>query len=175
MRGFVALLLVFVCLNAALAARSRTPVAKDKADVGFQNAAMKVTTNDTKDAVKFMKPLNYTKPCNLPFQLAAAPFDRPVRCAGCLATLSALLSFMHMDMNILNPQQAQYEFNKACMYVESDYMQTCQYMYNVHGRHVVSYVLQNKVPISICSCINMCDQQDVTMYTGAFQAGGASA
>eukprot|EP00696_Hemimastix_kukwesjijk_P017305 gnl/Hemi2/5927_TR2056_c0_g1_i1.p1 gnl/Hemi2/5927_TR2056_c0_g1~~gnl/Hemi2/5927_TR2056_c0_g1_i1.p1 ORF type:complete len:262 (-),score=69.51 gnl/Hemi2/5927_TR2056_c0_g1_i1:3-788(-) len=139
-----------------------------KADMGFMNVIVASNVNAGALSVQDLAKLNFSAACNLPFQLSGSFFPKPMRCSGCLSALSALLAFMKADLNFQNPQMAQYEFSKSCLYVEADYVQICQYMYNVHGRHIVSMLFQNKIPMHICTCINFCDASDNAMYSGAF-------
>eukprot|EP00696_Hemimastix_kukwesjijk_P002332 gnl/Hemi2/12864_TR4388_c0_g10_i1.p1 gnl/Hemi2/12864_TR4388_c0_g10~~gnl/Hemi2/12864_TR4388_c0_g10_i1.p1 ORF type:complete len:308 (-),score=109.38 gnl/Hemi2/12864_TR4388_c0_g10_i1:209-1096(-) len=139
-----------------------------KQSVSTVRAMLKDSVNKGRDEIQELNKLNYSKPCRLPFPIEGSPFPRVLRCSGCISSLAALTSFMRADMNFANPQMAQYEFSQACTYVESDYIQVCQYMYNVHGRHVVSMLFMNKVPIHICSCINFCEQDDLLTYRNAF-------
>lgn len=90
-------------------------------------------------------------------------------CPGCISSLAALTAFMKSDLNFANPQMAMYEFSSACSYVESDYIQICRYIYNVHGRHVVNMLFKDMVPAHVCTCINFCSQNLINNFLGAFQ------
>eukprot|EP00697_Spironema_sp_BW2_P009280 gnl/Spiro4/24119_TR11965_c0_g1_i1.p2 gnl/Spiro4/24119_TR11965_c0_g1~~gnl/Spiro4/24119_TR11965_c0_g1_i1.p2 ORF type:complete len:260 (-),score=81.85 gnl/Spiro4/24119_TR11965_c0_g1_i1:158-898(-) len=113
-------------------------------------------------------PEDQSTACSIPFQMYASPFPPKFRCSGCLSSMAALVSLMKADMNFANPQMAQYEFANACLFVESEYVQLCRYLYNVHGRHLVSMLFRNKLPLHICSCLNACDAEDIQIYTAAF-------
>eukprot|EP00697_Spironema_sp_BW2_P007800 gnl/Spiro4/22191_TR10927_c0_g1_i1.p1 gnl/Spiro4/22191_TR10927_c0_g1~~gnl/Spiro4/22191_TR10927_c0_g1_i1.p1 ORF type:complete len:179 (-),score=39.51 gnl/Spiro4/22191_TR10927_c0_g1_i1:58-594(-) len=178
MRSAWALLCVCAVLSViggAHLAPEKPALPGDKADVGFATPPLKTTQSETLVAIADMEPIDFAKPCNIPFVMPGSPFMKPTSCMGCLATLWSSLSWMNRDMNIANPELAQYELAKSCMYVDQEYAQVCEYMYNVHGRHVVSLVTENHPPVHICLCLNLCDQADYTLFTNAFQSKPAPA
>eukprot|EP00697_Spironema_sp_BW2_P005760 gnl/Spiro4/18027_TR9624_c0_g1_i1.p1 gnl/Spiro4/18027_TR9624_c0_g1~~gnl/Spiro4/18027_TR9624_c0_g1_i1.p1 ORF type:complete len:194 (-),score=45.54 gnl/Spiro4/18027_TR9624_c0_g1_i1:51-602(-) len=172
--SFVALVLL-CSLGMSYGANSAAVASETK----LTKAILSSTTIDARSQIDNLSKVNYSAPCNIPLVVSVSPFPQPFRCAGCVATLAALTSFMKADMNFANPELAQYEFSKACLYVEPDYIQVCQYMFNVHGRHIISMLFGNRVPIHICTCINHCVDDDLQVILKAFQpksaAGGAPA
>jgi len=141
-----------------------------KMSAGFRDQMMDTAVAGARDAIARLDKANSSQPCNLPFRIAGQMFPRLLSCGGCVSSLTALVAFMRSDLNVASPQMAQYEFSKACLYVEADYVQLCQYMYNVHSRHIISMLFANRAPIHICSCINFCDASDIGVARGAFVA-----
>eukprot|EP00697_Spironema_sp_BW2_P002935 gnl/Spiro4/13923_TR7447_c0_g1_i1.p1 gnl/Spiro4/13923_TR7447_c0_g1~~gnl/Spiro4/13923_TR7447_c0_g1_i1.p1 ORF type:complete len:371 (+),score=64.83 gnl/Spiro4/13923_TR7447_c0_g1_i1:32-1114(+) len=116
-----------------------------------------------------MDRVNSSHPCpSTVSTLVQGPFPLHLSCPACLSSLAALTAFMQADMNFANPEMAMFEFSHACSYVESDFIQVCRYMYNVHGRHIISMLFQDRVPAHICTCINACTASHVDIFRRGF-------
>eukprot|EP00697_Spironema_sp_BW2_P000618 gnl/Spiro4/1083_TR562_c0_g1_i1.p1 gnl/Spiro4/1083_TR562_c0_g1~~gnl/Spiro4/1083_TR562_c0_g1_i1.p1 ORF type:complete len:289 (+),score=51.03 gnl/Spiro4/1083_TR562_c0_g1_i1:75-941(+) len=159
-----------------------------KQRVGFAGAVLRTAAASGKAAIGAI-PASSEGECTTSHSMADIPFARPFRCTGCLATLASLSAFLRavgvqplLNSSLTDTLSASshdehshetlvtsnLQFIRSCGYVESDYIRVCEYLYNVHGHHIIDLVLRNRVPLHVCRCVNFCETADVALFKRAF-------
>jgi hypothetical protein len=97
------------------------------------------------------------------------------RCQGCQTTVTTLVNFMKplLASNATNPRayvDAYQAFGQTCQYVDNEFTEVCQYMFENLATDVPSMIMQEMLPIDICACVGACRPDERDVYIRAFQS-----
>jgi hypothetical protein len=98
------------------------------------------------------------------------------RCDGCVTSITTLYSFMKpVFARSGSVAAATQEFGAACQYVDAEFQELCQTLFNQYPEQAVGMVLNDVIPLDICVCLKQCRHNEREYFTGAFTTFTADA